>query len=60
MVLEPGRGMNKDKQLGVGHAEVKLEAPTSKRRLLDILALTRRAGVAPLAAHRSSPCLLRK
>ena len=60
MLLEPMRGVKEDKQAGLGHECVELKTPVCRRRLKSILSVTGRAGVTPLAAHRSSPCLPRK
>ena len=60
MLLEPMRGVKEDKQAGLGHESVELKTHVFREMLKSILSVTRRAGVTPLAAHRSSPCLLRK
>ena len=60
MLLGPMRGVKEDKQAGLGHECVELKTHVFRERMKSILSVTRRAGVTPLAAHRSSPCLLRK
>ena len=60
MLLGPMRGVKEDRQAGLGHECVELKTHVFRKRMKSVLSVTRRAGVTPLAAHRTSPCLSRK